>query len=361
MKGIQWIGGGIMLLCIGACTHDKWADFSDGAVELGFTASTEKLEVNRTLGGTTALTDGANVAVHVWKGATPSEAQKAAYSNTYTVQIKASVADELVPTGGAMKVESADGYRFYALSTNSAQVAVPGLSSDCRTVSLRNGVDYLMAVNDNDGSGFSISTTSDPIPLTFRHLATQIVLRVNPAGTNGYTNALGLVVSIAAVDSTDSYIDLSASWPSNSSTPSTMIYWPARATTDGSDPVPATGGVPLEQPDGQRKEAVKGDNNLTFTVSFILLPVSTTARGIPLQMDFTGLSFDNGINTLPLKSYTARMMATGDASELVLKGGYTYTFDATITRNSASFSLPKIDPWVVDGVNLDEIVEVDPT
>lgn len=350
-----------MLLCIGACTHDKWVDFSDGAVELGFTASTEKPEVSRTLGGTTALTDGANVAVHVWKGATPSEAQKAAYSNTYMVQIKASVADELVPTGGAMKVESADGYRFYALSTNSAQIAVPGLSSDCRTVSLRNGVDYLMAVNDNGGGGFSISTTSDPIPLTFRHLATQIVLKVNPAGTNGYTNALGLVVSIAAVDSTDSYIDLSASWSSNSSTPSTMIYWPARATTDGSDPVPATGGVPLEQPDGQRKEAVKGDNNLTFTVSFILLPVSTTARGIPLQMDFTGLSFDNGMNTLPSKSYTARMMATGDASELVLKGGYTYTFDATITRNSASFSLPKIDPWVVDGVNLDEIVEVDPT
>ncbi|MCS2892709.1 hypothetical protein [Parabacteroides faecis] len=54
------------------------------------------------------------------------------------------------------------------------------------------------------------------------------------------------------------------------------------------------------------------------------------------------------------------MMATGDASELVLKGGYTYTFDATITRNSASFSLPRIDLWVVDGVNLDEIVEVDP-
>lgn len=362
MKGIQWIGGGIMLLCIGACTHDKWTDFSDGAVELGFTASTEKPEVSRTLGGTTALMDGANVAVHVWKGTPPSEAQKAAYSNTYTVRNNASgKADELVPTGGAMKVESADGYRFYALSTNSAQIAVPGLSSDCRTASLRNGVDYLMAVNDNGGSGFSISTTSDPIPLAFRHLATQIVLKVSPAVTNGYTTVSGLVVSIAAVDSTDSYIDLSASWSSNSSTPFTMIYWPARATTDGSDPVPATGGVPLEQPDGQQKEAMKGDDNLTFTVSFILLPVSTTARGIPLQMDFTGLSFDNGINTLPSKSYTARMMATGDASELVLKGGYTYTFDATITRNSASFSLPKIDPWVVDGVNLDEIVEVDPT
>ncbi|MCS2892708.1 hypothetical protein [Parabacteroides faecis] len=168
MKGIQWIGGGIMLLCIGACTHDKWADFSDGAVELGFTASTEKPEVTRTLGGTTALTDGANVAVHVWKGTTPSETQKAAYSNTYTVRNNATgKADELVPTGGAMKVESADGYRFYALSTNSAQIAVPGLSSDCRTVSLRNGVDYLMAVNDNGGSGFSISTTSDPIPPGF--------------------------------------------------------------------------------------------------------------------------------------------------------------------------------------------------
>ncbi len=116
---------------------------NDGVQKLWVAVEVE----NICIGGTTALTDGANVAVHVWKGTTPSETQKAAYSNTYTVRNNATgKADELVPTGGAMKVESADGYRFYALLTNSAQIAVPGLSSDCRTVSLRNGVDYLMAV-----------------------------------------------------------------------------------------------------------------------------------------------------------------------------------------------------------------------
>lgn len=360
MKQKQWIIGTFVLVSLAACTHDKWENVPEGDVELDFTASAET-PVTRTVGGTTALTNGAYVAVYVGKGGRKPSADTAPdYTNAYTVQVNASgIADELIPTGGVMKVESADGYRFYALSTNSASQVVPGLANGCHAVDLHNGVDYLMAVNDNKGGGFSIGAGADPIPLAFRHLATQVILTVKPAGTNGYTAASGLTVGIADIDNTGCYIDLSAAWATSATTPSPMIYWPAQPTTDGTDPTPVTGGVALEQPDGQRKEATQ--NGTTFTVSFILLPVSTSARGIPLQLDFSGLSFENGgTNAFPSKSYTARMMATGDASELVLKGGYTYTFEATITRNSASFSLPKIEPWVIDGVNLDEVVEVDP-
>lgn len=359
MKEIQWIIGAFACICLAACTHDKWGTLPDGEIGLDFTASAETA-VTRTANGKTALTDGANVVVYVGKGgSTPSEDSAPDYTNAYTVKINSSgTDDELVPTGGQMKVESADGYRFYALSTNSASLAVPGLANGCHAIDLRNGVDYLMAVNDNGGGGYTITTGASPIPLAFRHLATQVILTVKPAATNGYTAASGLTVGIANIDSTGCYIDLSAAWSASAAAPSPMIYWPAQPTTDGSDPVAATGGVPLEQPDGQRKEATK--NGTTFTVSFILLPVATSARGIPLQLDFTGLSFDGGINTIPSKSYTARMMATGDATELVLQGGYTYTFEATITRNAASFSLPKVEPWVIDGVNMDEVVEVDP-
>lgn len=359
MKEIQCIIGALAFICLAACTHDKWTDVAEGEVELGFTASAET-SVTRTAAGQTALTAGANVVVYVGKGGkTPSLETAPDYTNAYTVKINGSgVADELIPTGGAMKVESADGYSFYALSTNSAGVSVPGLAGGCHAIDLRNGVDYLMAVNDNSGGGFNITAGAAPIPLAFRHLATQVVLTVTPAKTNGYTTASGLKVSIADIDSTGCYIDLSATWAASASAPSPMIYWPAQPTTDGSEPVAATGGVPLEQPDGQQETATQ--NGTTFTVSFIILPVSTSARGIPLQLDFTGLSFDNGITTYESKSYTARMMATGEATELILKGGYTYTFNATITRNSASFSLPKVEPWVIDGVNLDEVVEVDP-
>lgn len=362
MKEIQWIIGFAALLCLPACTRDKWAEPAAEGVDVDFTASTDA-PATRTASGATPLTSGANVAVHVWKGGvTPDVAAMPDYSNTYTVRINGTdVADDLLPTGGTMKVESADGYRFYALSTNSAALAVPGLSNGSQTVSLRNGVDYLMAVSDNGGSGYSISAGAAPIPLAFRHLATQVVLTVKPATVNGYTAASDLTVGIADIDGTGSYIDLAATWSSSSDTPSPMIYWPAQPTTDGSDPVPATGGIALEQPDGQRKEATKGGDGTTFTVSFILLPVSTAAQGIPLQLDFSGLSFEQGgANAFSSKSYTARMMAAADAPSLVLLGGYTYAFEATITRNSASFSLPKVEPWVVDGVNLDEIVEVDP-
>lgn len=360
MKKKQWIIGVFVLICLTACTHDKWGSVPERDIELDFTASAET-PVTRTSSGNTALTPGAYVTVYVGKGGSkPSEETVPDYTNVYTVRINGSgVADELIPTGGVMKVESADGYRFYALSTNSASQVVPGLANGCHAVDLHNGVDYLMAVNDNGGSGFTISTGAAPIPLAFRHLATQAILTVKPATTNGYTAASGLTVGIADIDNSGCYIDLSATWASSVSEQSPMIYWPAQPTIDGSNPVPATGGVSLEQPDGQRKEATQ--NGTTFTVSFIILPVSTSVRGIPLQLDFSGLSFEaGGTNAYPSKSYTARMMATGDATELVLAGGYTYTFEATITRNSASFSLPKVEPWVVDGVNLDEIVEVDP-
>lgn len=323
-----------------------------------FTASAGPL-VSKSIGDN-ALEAGANVTVHAWTGKLDAFSGAPALSNNYTVQINQGTDDELQETGAVMKLQTGISYFFYALSTNSASELVPALNSKPQTVALRNGVDYLMAVADNGGSGYTASGGEmTPVPLAFRHLATQIILKVNPADTDGYLSATGLTVGIANVDATGSYIDLSAAF-GTASNPSPMIFWPGQSGEGGSEAAAATGGIPGDLPNGQTKEAMRNDTE--FTVSFIILPVSTI-RGIPVKLDFAGMTFQAGDVVGEDKSYTAVIKPGNVGETLTLEGGKSYTYNVAIRRYAASFGVPTVKPWESYGVDMDkmeEVIEVDP-
>lgn len=328
------------LLLLFACSCEEGAESEQpGETAVRFTAMAD---AQMTKAGTNPLSDNAKVTVYAWMGSdlSTSAPTPPAHSNNYTVSNKGGNGS-LAPVGSAMKVQTGVAYFFYALSTNSDKEAVPALNGDYTTESLVNGVDYLMAVakNGNSGYKFQASGNSD-VPLTFSHLATHIVLTVQPADADGYTSAGDLSVSIASIDSTGSYIDLSAS----------AIHWPA------SDVGPVTGGIPLDRLEGgQQKEAKKESGQLKFTVSFILLPVSSPTQGIPVKLDFTGLKFEETA-TAVAKSYTAQLKG-GGANSLVLEGGKTYDFDVRISRHSASFSAPEVVSWEEVETDVDNMKE----
>lgn len=340
------INGLGLLLVFVACDGQEREETTllSGYTEVCFTAGT----VTPTKAGE-ALTENGRVSVYVWQNnETPSETNRFAYSNTYTIHTENSTTS-LAEVGGKMQVPVANGYRFYALSGNSSLLSAPVLNTAHHSETLQNGVDYLMAVNDNSNNGFNVTGDALTVPFVFRHIATRIVLNVKPGDTNGYTSADGLSVAIAAIDSTGSYIDLSATWDASSS--KDMIYW---ETGGGLQ----TGGMALDHPDGQCKTA-EGSDNRNFTVSFILLPVADASRGIPLQLNFSGITFATG-GKQERKTYTA-LLKGQNGGELILKGGSTYMFEASISRYHVAFTLPKVAPWVVDGVGLDEVIEIDPT
>lgn len=347
ISGILLALGSLLLY---ACTAEDYPQPADGeTVEVRFTATTG-FAATKTPTGSEGLTPEAKVTVHAWKNSKPSSSTAPAYSTNYKVTIHNGT-DDVLEAETPMNLQTGVPFFFYALSTNDAVQTVPVLKEGPHTASLRNGVDYLMAVADNGGSGYTFNKETPTIPLSFRHLATRVELTVSAADKDGYTAASGLSVGIAAIDSTGSYIDLSASFTSGN-TPSSMICWPS-SETDA-----ATGGIPLDQPDGQWKKAEMSGTPPTFTVSFILLPVSSSAQGVPLQLDFSGLSFEeNGANPVEKKSYTAEIMATGDGV-LTLKGGYTYKYEVKIARYSATFGVPKVIPWEVQGMDIDHMEEV---
>jgi hypothetical protein len=199
------------LLLLLACSREEGADSGQpGETAVCFTATAD---AQMTKAATTSLlSDNAKVSVYAWMGSdlSASASTAPAHSNNYTVENKDGKGS-LTPVGSAMKVQTGVAYFFYALSTNS-DAAVPALNGDYTTEVLVNGVDYLMAVakNSNNGYTFQASGNSD-VPLTFSHLATRVVLTVQPADADGYTSADALSVSIASIDGTGSYIDLSAS------------------------------------------------------------------------------------------------------------------------------------------------------
>lgn len=338
-------------LLLYACTAEDQPQPAGGkTVEVRFTA-TSGFAATKTPASSEGLITEAKVTVHAWKSSKPSGSAAPAYSSNYKVKINPGTADGL-EADNPMNLQTGVPFFFYALSTNDAAQAVPVLKEGPHTVSLQNGVDYLMAVADNSGSGYTFNKDVITIPLSFRHLATRVELTVSAADKDGYTAASGLSVGIAAIDSTGSYIDLSAAFTSGT-TPSSMIFWPS-SETDA-----ATGGIPLDQPDGQRKDAqTSGTGPQTFTVSFILLPVSSPTQGIPLQLDFSGLSFETGgTNPVDKKSYTAEIRASGNET-LILQSGYTYQYNVKIARYSATFSAPKVIPWDVQGMDVDHMEEV---
>lgn len=331
-----------LLSCLlAACSTSEDTLTEAGYAGISFTASaaTGRTRAMPDNGGT--LTEGGRATVYVWEGETLSETDKNAYQNTYTFSSNSGIN---TLSGNEMRLPTGKTYSFYALSTNDADQPVPVMATVNHTASLRNGVDYLMAVNAKQTINSAEKTT---ISLAFRHIATRIVLTIEPAAKDGYTSADGLSATIADIDNSGSYIDLSASWDVGN--PKDMIYWSSGSTV-------VSGGTPKDQVDGgQQKSADKGSTDNKFTVSFILLPVAGS-QSIPLQFDFSNIQFETG-GKEATKRYTARFNVKTDG----LKGGYTYASTVAISRYAATFNgLPQVDPWLVDGVGLDEVIEVDP-
>lgn len=337
------------ILCLaGLLTACSGSDDRLPVVEEGYAV---RFTASQVLGGQTraaasgvdGLTPDGHVAVYAWQEKTPAEADKYAYSNSYTFQMDNNACN-LAPLSGEMKLPVGNGYNFYALSSNDANLLAPAMETGSRTVPLQNGVDYLMAVSSQQQVE---SSAGSPIALTFRHLATRVVLTVKPADTDGYVSATGLTASIAPIDSTGSYIDLSKTWNVNSRCD--MICWGTEADV--------TGGTPLDKPNGQVKVATQTqDSNTEFTVSFILLPVAGDKQ-IPLQFDFTDIKFtENG--TTSNRRYTASLSVPNDG----LKGGSEYAFTAQISRKAVTFSTSlQQNPWTSgEGIGVDEVIEVDP-
>lgn len=332
---------GLLTACSGS--DDRLPVVEEGYAAVRFTASQAVGRQTKADSGTDGLTANGHVAVYAWQGKTPAEAEKYAYSNSYTFHLENNTCN-LVPLSGEMKLPVGEGYNFYALSSNDASLLAPAMETGNRTVTLQNGVDYLMAVS---GSHKVEGSAGSPIPLTFRHIATRVVLTVKPAGTEGYVAATGLTASIAPIDSTGSYIDLSKTW--DAGTHKDMIYWGAEADV--------TGGTPLDKANGQVKAASKTQGSETeFTVSFILLPVAGKAQ-IPLQFDFTGIQFTSG-GTPANKRYTAVLSAPDGG----LKGGSEYKITAQISRKAVAFNTSLLqNPWTSgEGIGVDEVIEVDP-
>lgn len=314
------------------------ADYAD----VSFTASATTGQTRAAEDDGSTLTEGGRATVYVWEGEKLSQEDKNAYQNTYTF---ASSNGVYTLSGSEMQLPTGKTYSFYALSTNSAAQPVPVMATANHTASIQNGVDYLMAVSAKQSINSSDKTT---ISLAFRHIATRIVLTVKSAGTDGYTSAESLQATIADIDNSGNYIDLSAIWDARS--PKDMIYWSSGNTV-------VAGGIPKDQVDGgQQKKADQNDpDNKEFTVSFIILPVAAK-QSIPLQFDFTNIEFATG-GKEATKRYTARFNVKTDG----LKGGYTYAATVAISRYAATFKgLPQVDPWLVDGIGLDEVIEVDP-
>lgn len=325
-----------------ACSVSEEQLTEAGYAGVSFTALAATGQTKATTDNGSTLTEGGRATVYVWEGEKLSEEGKNAYQNTYTF---ATNGGACTLSGSKMQLPTGKTYSFYALSTNDADQLVPVMATVNHTACLQNGVDYLMAVSAKQSINSSDKTT---IPLAFRHIATRIVLTIEPAGTDGYTSAESLQATIADIDNSGSYIDLSAIWDARS--PKDMIYWSSGNTV-------VAGGTPKDQVDGgQQKEADQsGVDNKEFTVSFIILPVAAK-QSIPLQFDFTNIEFATG-GKEATKRYTARFNVNASG----LKGGYTYASTVAISRYAATFNgLPQVDPWLVDGIGLDEVIEVDP-
>lgn len=333
----------LLLFCLlVGCSSSEEKLAEAGYADVSFTASATTGQTRAAEDNGSTLTEGGRATVYVWEGETLSQEDKNAYQNTYTFASKNGV---YTLSGSEMQLPTGKTYSFYALSTNSTTQPVPVMATANHTASIQNGVDYLMAVSAKQSINSSDKTT---ISLAFRHIATRIVLTVKPATKDGYTSAGSLSATIADIDNSGSYIDLSATW--DASSPKDMIYW-------SSGDALVAGGTPKDQVDGgQQKEADQsGADNKVFTVSFIILPVAAN-QSIPLQFDFTNIQFETG-GQEATKRYTARFNVNSSG----LKGGYTYTSTVTISRYAATFSgLPQVEPWLVDGIGLDEVIEVDP-
>ena len=185
----------ILIAVIGlscGCTGEKLLDepVPEGPVEVHFFSSAIPTRTEGVAAGTDKLTADANVRIYAYR--TKKGETKATATNNYTVATAAdggtqslSPAAPASGTGSEMILPSGT-FNFYAVSTNSAETAVPDFPTDkasdgvptdeYTTVDAKNGIDYLYAAVPEQQIAFG--TKKAEIPLTFRHAGTQVQLTI---------------------------------------------------------------------------------------------------------------------------------------------------------------------------------------
>ena len=139
MNPLKKISGILSLFCLlVACSGtDEEVPSATGYADVRFTALPATDAQTKADGSTEGLNEGGRVVVYVWQGKTPSETDKYAYSNRYTFHLNNGVCN-LAPLSADMKLPVGNGYAFYALSTNHADLPVqqwkPAVGSQsCKT------------------------------------------------------------------------------------------------------------------------------------------------------------------------------------------------------------------------------------
>lgn len=188
----------ICFLSLASCTADKIfnePDLSGVLPEIHFLTS-----VGTRASATDNLTDGANVRIYPYLYKTGITAP-AISPKAYTVSVTALAPSGTGDAAKAMILPSGT-FRFYAVSTNSTNEAVPEFDTTATngtpvlgngagqggttTAALKNGVDYLHVMAEKT---IQFGTTSTDIPLQFTHKGTQVQLTIIFGGNVGAADA----------------------------------------------------------------------------------------------------------------------------------------------------------------------------
>ena len=181
------------------CTGEKLLDgpVPDGPespVEVRFFTSAipTRAEGTGMAAGTDTLVTGANVRLYVYRQKTDVNDTIALKDYTVkTERVEASKVQSLTPVkvgdaAGSEMILPSGTFGFYAVSTNSTTESVPAFhtgnavggvpSATNGKATVRNGVDYLYAVNKDHKITFGTVTAN--VPLNFRHVGTQVQLTI---------------------------------------------------------------------------------------------------------------------------------------------------------------------------------------
>lgn len=185
----------ILIAVIGlscGCTGEKLLDepVPEGPVEVHFFSSAIPTRAEGVAAGTDKLTADAKVRIYAYRK--KAGETKATATNNYTVTTAAdggtqSLSPAAPASGTASEMILPSGtFNFYAVSTNSAETAVPDFPTDkasdgvptdeYTTIDAKNGIDYLYAAVPEQKIAFG--TKKAEIPLTFRHAGTQVQLTI---------------------------------------------------------------------------------------------------------------------------------------------------------------------------------------
>lgn len=282
--------------------------------------------------GTTAnLSDGANVAIHVFRQAAMGVPDVAALTRRdYKVAADGSLtatADEAIPM-----YLGAGTYTFYALSVNMAGEGAEALPPELAdgnvssgTVELKNGTDYLYcAVNRKFSSNMENAVT---VSLPFERLAARIQLTITSTG-----DAENVIVAATA--------------------PSVTL-----PLTDPAGSKITLGAIPQLAPGEPVTDMVEytelvSEGNVTdgFVADCILLPMKAKADVISLSVTilFPSITF-SGLGEQTDKVYTLEIPIPKEEG---FASGKQYNYKVNITGNEVGFGGLTVVPWTAKTGNL---------